>query len=184
MKAKLFVGTLAAVIWCLAVVAKHFWADIDIAQITLACSNVLTGLGAYHLATGGGFEGAVITPAVQTSGPGVAQAGRASFSMLASLVAAALLLAGCSTAMTAYESAAYEQIKAANDNNLKVLKVAVCAQPLSAILRNPDFIPVAQAACVTPGADGGALLRGAGQPINITVQVPSAPAAAAASGAK
>jgi hypothetical protein len=51
MREKLYVGTFAAVVWCAAVIAKHFWADIDVSQITLACSNVLTGLGAYHLAS-------------------------------------------------------------------------------------------------------------------------------------
>lgn len=54
MNEKLFVGTFAAVVWCAAVVAKHFWPDVDVSQITLACSNVLTGLGAYHLATSQG----------------------------------------------------------------------------------------------------------------------------------
>ena len=48
---KVYIGTLAALIWVGAVVGKHFFPDLDTSAIVLACSNVLTALGVYHVAT-------------------------------------------------------------------------------------------------------------------------------------
>lgn len=45
---KIVSASLAGIIWCAAIVAKHFWADIDISGISAACSGVLSGLGVYH----------------------------------------------------------------------------------------------------------------------------------------
>lgn len=48
---KFLVGLVAVAVWCGAIVAKHFWPDIDIAQLVMACSSTLAGLGVYHVNT-------------------------------------------------------------------------------------------------------------------------------------
>lgn len=45
---KILSASLAGLVWCLAIVAKHFWPDIDISGISAACSGTLSGLGVYH----------------------------------------------------------------------------------------------------------------------------------------
>jgi hypothetical protein len=97
-------------------------------------------------------------------------------------IALGLSLAGCTTTMRAYEAAAYNEIKSADDNTLAVLKVAFCGQPLSAFLRNSEMIPGAKALCLPGGnaSDPNALLEAGKQPITINVTMP----AAAASGTK
>ncbi len=52
MYVKIYVGTVAAAIWLAAVVAKHFWPDLDTGGIVAACSSALGGLGVYHVTTG------------------------------------------------------------------------------------------------------------------------------------
>ena len=50
-QAKILAGTIAGVIWLLAVISKHFWGDMDIGGITTACGSVISGLGVYHATT-------------------------------------------------------------------------------------------------------------------------------------
>ena len=50
---KLYIGSVAALIWVAAVAAKHFWPDMDTGALVLACSNTLTALGVYHVAGAG-----------------------------------------------------------------------------------------------------------------------------------
>ncbi|HEX7642963.1 MAG TPA: hypothetical protein VF472_12220 [Burkholderiaceae bacterium] len=72
------------------------------------------------------------------------------------LLAAALGLAACQSGCTTvtgsayagYESAARKGIEVANDNAIKTTMDAICAWPYGAILRNPQAIPVAKAACL------------------------------------
>jgi hypothetical protein len=88
---------------------------------------------------------------------------------------AASILTGCTTAAVAWEAAAADQIRAVNDNAVHVWMQSGCALPVGAILRNPQTIDTLNKFC-----GGGTTSLGTGQPINITVQVPSQ----AASGAK
>lgn len=99
------------------------------------------------------------------------QAGRAQVGMLATLAAAMALLAGCADfqqALTGYESAAYAGAKASNDNIIQVWKVAACATPFSAAVRNPEIIPALKALCLPAGAGAS--------PITLLDAVPAAPA--------
>ena len=45
---KIISASIAGIIWCMSIVGKHFWTDIDISGISAACSGVLSGLGVYH----------------------------------------------------------------------------------------------------------------------------------------
>jgi hypothetical protein len=167
---KLIIGLVATAVWGAALVGKHFWPDLDTSAIVLACGSALTGLGIYHVASP---DGAADKPADK-------QAGRANPALLGLLAVA--LLAGCSTVMRGYESAAYNEIKSADDNTLAVLKVAFCGQPLSAFLRNAELIPGAKALCLPGGnASNPADLLDAGRvPITINLTVPMAAAPASA----
>jgi hypothetical protein len=91
MLAKIYIGTLAATVWVAAIVGKHFWPDIDTAAIVLACSNVLTGLGVYHVA---GPAQPLPQPERR---PDMGQGGFVRFGVLAVLAAIALVLAGCAS---------------------------------------------------------------------------------------
>lgn len=64
------------------------------------------------------------------------------------------MLAGCaawSQAVDAYGAAAVTGARAANDTALKATKVALCATPVSALARNPEFIPAIKSLCLAPG---------------------------------
>lgn len=86
------------------------------------------------------------------------------------LIISLLALAGCAgmqQALTGYESAAYAGAKASNDNIIQVWKVAACATPFSAAVRNPEIIPALKALCLPAGA--------AASPITLLDAVPAAP---------
>ena len=51
MDSKIYIGTVAALVWIGAIVMKHYWPDLDTGAIILACGSVLSGLGVYHVAT-------------------------------------------------------------------------------------------------------------------------------------
>ena len=46
---KFLVGVIALVVWIGAVVLKHVWPDVDVAQIIASAQLTLVGLGVYHL---------------------------------------------------------------------------------------------------------------------------------------
>jgi hypothetical protein len=50
MLAKIYIGTLSALLWAAAIVGKHFWPDLNTGAFELACASVLSGLGVYHAA--------------------------------------------------------------------------------------------------------------------------------------
>jgi len=52
MGTKIYIGTLAAIIWVAAIIGKHFWPDLDTGAIVGACFAVLTALGIFHVASG------------------------------------------------------------------------------------------------------------------------------------
>ena len=100
MLAKIYIGTLAAIIWVAAIVGKHFWADLDISNIVLACSNVLTGLGVYHVAGPG--EALPMIDVKTADGMNAARAsgmGQGGFALVPfmALLAALAMLGGCAS---------------------------------------------------------------------------------------
>jgi hypothetical protein len=142
---KIIVGALTGILWLAAVVAKHFFADIDIGLFVASCAGVIGALGIHGMATGGS---------------GSAQGGFASVRLLAVIAAIALglsLLGGCA-AVKGYEAIAQDGVKQANDNALQVWAVAGCAMPYSAILRNPQVIPALQTLCTSGQGDPTKLL--------------------------
>lgn len=76
--------------------------------------------------------------------------------------------AGIQQGLTGYESAAYAGAKASNDNVIAVWKVAACATPFSAAVRNPDIIPALKVLCLPAGASAS--------PITLLDAVPLTPA--------
>jgi hypothetical protein len=99
MKAKLYIGTLAALIWVAAVVGRHFWPDLDIGAIVLACGSVLSGLGVYHVA-----DTAINAPATPVD---KAQGGFAYIPLLLAIAIFAIgwTLTGCASMMDAGHTA-------------------------------------------------------------------------------
>ncbi len=68
---------------------------------------------------------------------------------------AAVLLSGCgqlNTFVTANQAAVIRDAQTANDNMVHGIEAAACAVPVGAVIRNPDFVPVVQAACMPAGA--------------------------------
>lgn len=85
------------------------------------------------------------------------------------LIISLLVLSGCAglqQAVTGYESAALAGAKASNDNIIQVWKVAACATPFSAAVRNPEIIPALKALCLPAGA--------AASPVTLLDAVPPA----------
>lgn len=62
-----------------------------------------------------------------------------------------LTLSGCATTYAAGFNASLAQAKAVDDNVVMTEKAAMCALPLSAILRNADIIPGIKALCLPGG---------------------------------
>jgi uncharacterized protein YceK len=55
--------------------------------------------------------------------------------------------ASVSQAVNAYGSAALTGAKAANDTLLEANKAAICATPVSALLRHPEWVPAVKSLC-------------------------------------
>jgi hypothetical protein len=119
------------------------------------------------------------------AGKATAQAGRAAILPMILVALLAVFLTGCAgftQALRGYESAAYEGIKASDDNTIQVWKAVACGTPYSAILRNPDVIPALTALCNPAGdrSNPANLLNVAKQqPITINLTMPAVPAAPA-----
>lgn len=62
--------------------------------------------------------------------------------------------AGISQAVDAYGTVAVSDAKAANDTIIAAQKVALCATPVSALVRHPELVPAVRALCM-PRGDGG-----------------------------
>jgi hypothetical protein len=123
-------------------------------------------------------------PARMTRAAG--QAGRAMIPLLLLIAVLSVFLTGCAgftQALRGYESAAYEGMKAANDNTLEIVTVALCATPVSTALRNPSKIAAIKAACMNGSQDPASLFDGKQQAITINVTMPPAPAVPASAAA-
>ncbi len=59
--------------------------------------------------------------------------------------------AGVQQAINAGEASAAVNLRAAEDNNLKVLVFGICATPYSAIIRHPEIVPGVGALCLPNG---------------------------------
>lgn len=73
------------------------------------------------------------------------------------LLAFSAMLSGCasvSQAVGAYGSVVVSSAQAANDNIIAANKVALCATPVSALVRHPELVPAVRALCM-PRGDGG-----------------------------
>lgn len=71
--------------------------------------------------------------------------------------ALAACLSGCGSlapAVDAYGAAVITGAKAANDSIIAANKVAICATPVSALVRHPEMVPAVRSLCV-PGTDTG-----------------------------
>jgi hypothetical protein len=77
------------------------------------------------------------------------------------IIAAALLLAagntGCASVqqgIDAYGAAAVTGAQAANDTAIAANKIALCATPLSALVRHPEIVPAVRALCLPANGSG------------------------------
>lgn len=98
---KLFIGVFAALLWAAALVAKHFWPDIDIGAFVTTCISVIAGTGAFHAASSSdappsasSFPPMKYTP---PAGAPPAQGGFVSLLLLCGVALIALTLCGCAS---------------------------------------------------------------------------------------
>lgn len=73
---------------------------------------------------------------------------------IAALLLAASLVAGCGSlnpVIAGLETTAIANTRAANDNYVAAIEAAICSVPVGAVIRHPEFIPLARAACLPGG---------------------------------
>lgn len=66
----------------------------------------------------------------------------------------AVMLSACSTVnplVAGYEKGVQTGVQGANDNLIHGIEASICAVPYGAIIRNPEFVPIATAACLPTG---------------------------------
>jgi hypothetical protein len=138
--------TIAGVLWLLAIIAKHFWSDIDIAMFATTCAGVIGAIGIHGMASG--------TNVTTVDSVKAGQVGFASVRMMSALAAIALGLAmfsGCTTTTASmyrgYATDAKAGIQTWDDNAIATIKDVFCAQPYSAIQRHPEIQPGVSALC-------------------------------------
>ena len=78
------------------------------------------------------------------------------------LLFAPLFLAGCGSlnpVIAGYTTTTIANTRAANDNYVAAIEAAICSVPVGAVIRHPEFIPLARTACLPGGVspDAGAL---------------------------
>ena len=87
------------------------------------------------------------------------------------ILSSVLLLAGCgqlNTFVAANEAGVIRDAQTANDNMVHGIEAASCAVPIGAVIRNPEFIPIAEAACMPAGTQSN--------PVSMFQSMQSAPA--------
>lgn len=70
------------------------------------------------------------------------------------LVICITTLTGCGTlnpAIAGYEKTALASTRAANDNYIDAIEAAICSVPVGAVIRHPEFVPIAKSACLPNG---------------------------------
>lgn len=75
------------------------------------------------------------------------------------ILLSALALSGCGSlnqAVTAYGAVAVQNAQQTNDTVIQAWKLAACATPVSAAVRNPEIIPALKELC--PGVKASGLL--------------------------
>jgi hypothetical protein len=86
------------------------------------------------------------------------------------LIVAILALAGCASfqpTINGVENAALTNVRAAEDNNIRVWTTDACGTPYSAAIRNPQIVPALMALCL-PNGD-------ATNPANLLNGIPNKP---------
>ena len=66
----------------------------------------------------------------------------------------ALILTGCGAlnpTIAGYEKTALANTRAANDNYIEAIEAAICSVPVGAVIRHPEFVPIAKSACLPSG---------------------------------
>jgi hypothetical protein len=133
---KIVAGAIIGLLWLAAIVAKHFWTDIDTGAFQLACGAALSALGIHSAATG--------------SGDANKQGGFARIGLLIAIASVAMLAACTTTTASLYRGYATDAkagIQTWDDNAIATLKDVFCAQPYSAIQRHPEIQPGVSALC-------------------------------------
>lgn len=85
-----------------------------------------------------------------------------------------LCISGCETVnsyVAAQNSVIIKDTKAADDNAVHAIEAAICAVPVGAVIRNTEFIPIAQHACISPTAPDVLFTPPAAVPVTITPAV-------------
>ena len=70
------------------------------------------------------------------------------------MICIALMLTGCGAlnpVIAGYEETAISNTRAANDNYVKAIENAICSVPVGAVIRHPEFVPIAKSACLPSG---------------------------------
>ena len=70
------------------------------------------------------------------------------------MICIALMLTGCGAlnpVIAGYEETAISNTRAANDNYVKAIESAICSVPIGAVIRHPEFVPIAKSACLPSG---------------------------------
>ena len=80
------------------------------------------------------------------------------------------MLTGCGSInsyVAAQDAAVVKDTKAANDNLVRGIEEGICAVPIGAVIRNSEFVPIAQAACLPAGGaqNPAQLFQNMAQPI-------------------
>ncbi|MDB5965863.1 MAG: hypothetical protein JWQ72_2363 [Polaromonas sp.] len=87
---KILVGFVALSVWIGAIVARHFWPDVDVGQLLASAQLALVGLGVYHLS---GAEVPARPPAPPAAPPAdLGRGGQGGSVILALLVLVAICL--------------------------------------------------------------------------------------------
>jgi uncharacterized protein YceK len=155
MQAKMTIGIIATTVWVAAIVGKHFWPDLETAQIIEGAQAALVGLGVFHIAGGGGdnMPGTPTAPAQAQSDPVVppGQTGRAVPLLLLFLAIGVMVaMGGCAAvtqSLSAANASAVISARAANDLQAKVAVEQFCLMPVDTLGRNPGYVKAVQDLC-------------------------------------
>ena len=73
---------------------------------------------------------------------------------VATILLATTMLSACGSlnpAIAGYEKTALASTRAANDNYIDAIEAAICSVPVGAVIRHPEFVPIAKSACLPSG---------------------------------
>ena len=73
---------------------------------------------------------------------------------VATILLVTTMLSACGSlnpAIAGYEKTALASTRAANDNYVEAIEAAICSVPVGAVIRHPEFVPIAKSACLPNG---------------------------------